>query len=152
MSIVTTMIGTTGASYFAYSDALFNVPGTYTWICPPFVSNVNVMCIGGGGAGGVGWGGYNGYNGGAGGGGGGCGWKNNVQVRPGNTYLVVVGSGGNAANGTGGPIQYDPSTDGSNSYFISSTLVQGNGGKSAAGNVGGVRGGFVGDGGGNGEP
>ena len=53
----------------------YPIPGTYTWIAPPFVTSVTVVAIGGGGQG-------RGANvndvGGGGGGGGGLGYKNNI--------------------------------------------------------------------------
>ena len=85
--------------------------------------------------------------------GGGLGWKNNISVTPGQTYTVVVGSGGtppasNLSNDQGG--------DGGDSYFVNATTVKGEGGS------GGLPGsdssvvfqmaeaGYVGDGGGYG--
>jgi hypothetical protein len=65
-------------------------PGTYSWVAPAGISTVSVVVIGAGG------GGMNDdlYYGGTGGGGGGLAYLNNVPVTPGNTYKVVVGSGG----------------------------------------------------------
>lgn len=80
----------------------YTTPGTYSWICPPGVTSVSVVCVGAGGSG---------YAGG--GGGGGLGWKNNISVTPGESYTVVVGNYVFAG--------------GENSYFISDTTVKGGG-------------------------
>lgn len=120
-------------------------PGTYQWTAPAGVTLVSVVCVGGGG------GGYDGSSSYGGGGGGGLGWKNNIPVTPGQTYTVVVG--------TGGP-KY---SNGGNSYFISLATVSGYGGgcgypsDSSTGGPNasdqssyGRSGGWVGDGGGAG--
>ena len=57
------------------------------WTCPSYVTSVCVLCIGGGGGGDNGLGNYAG-------GGGGLAWKNNIPVTPGQSYQIVVGSGG----------------------------------------------------------
>lgn len=118
-----------------FGEAVFDVPGTYTWTAPAGVTSVSAVCVGGGGGGQY-------INGGArsGASGGGLGWKNNITVTPGQSYTVVVGAGGAAGGGSGGQ-----------SYFIDPTTVAGNGG---LGNFSGqllrAGGTFVGDGGGNG--
>lgn len=123
----------------------YTTPGTYSWTAPAGVYAVSVVCVGGGGSGNHGYG--TDTAGGAGGGGGGLGWKNRISVTPGQSYTVVVGSGGanTAAGGFSGN-----GTAGSNSYFISETTVKGEGGKAAFNNTGGAGGTYVGDGGGNG--
>lgn len=122
-------------------QALYTTPGTYTWVCPAGVTSVCVVCVGGGGAGPR----YSTTHGAWGGAGGGLGWKNNISVTPGNSYTVVVGSGGVGS-------MYGPAvTAGTESYFISNTTVCGKGG--AKGGISGgyaYGGGYVGDGGGNG--
>jgi hypothetical protein len=128
------------ASSSVLTDAVYTVPGTYSWIAPASVTSVCVVCVGGGG-------GSNPDNVPSGaygsGGGGGLGWKNNISVTPGQLYTVVVGAGGTKAyNGT--------NTSGNASYFINSTTVAGNGGQRADGGSGGAGGTFVGDGGGSG--
>ena len=73
------------------------------WTCPPGVTSVCVVCIGGGQASrGSQWSNYAGS-------GGGLGWKNDIPVIPGQNYPVRVGRGG---NGIGG------SYHGEDSYFI----------------------------------
>lgn len=120
--------------------------GTYSWLCPPGVTSVSVVCIGAGGAGG---GGQSNIGSGlyAGGGGGGCAYKNNISVTPGQSYTVVVGASKyNASVGE---------TDGGDSYFINASTVMGKGGQSnsQSGYNGGYASQCVGDGkysGGNG--
>lgn len=120
------------AGQIAYTE-----PGTYSFLAPLGVSEVSVVAVGGGG------GGYDGWANAA-GAGGGLGWKNNIPVTPGQSYTVVVGTGGtNAANG-------------GNSYFIGLGTVAGygggsNGSSSTGGpNGNGNGGGWFGDGGGAG--
>lgn len=67
----------------------YTTPGTYSWVAPVGYTNMNVIVIGGGGSGGMGGGGTGG------GGGGGYARSLNLIVTPGNSYTVVVGSGGN---------------------------------------------------------
>ena len=105
----------------------FLSPGTYNWVCPPGVTKVSAVCVGGGGGGHSGWSSTAG-------GGGGLGWKNNISVTPGQAYTVVVGDRGQRN-----------SSNGSDSYFIGSGTVQGFGGK-----LNGQPGFYTGDGGGNG--
>lgn len=105
----------------------WTTPGSYTWVCPQNVYWVSSVCIGGGGHGGT----SNAR--GVAGAGGGLGWKRYIEVTPGQSYDVVVGSGGQTAGSTGG-----------NSYFVSSGVCQGNGGGFSSG------GSYVGDGGGTG--
>jgi hypothetical protein len=104
----------------ASGQALYTSPGTHSWICPLNVYSVDVICVGGGGSG---W--YS-SSGGGGGGGGGLGYKNSISVTPGQSYTVVVG--------TGGPTDVSSSTssttgaNGGNSYFINTSTVVGYGG------------------------
>jgi len=111
-------------------------PGSYTWVAPSQVYEVNVLAIGGGGGGQNSW-----AN--PGGAGAGLGWKNSIPVTPGGSYTVVVGyGGGNGQNG-------------GTSYFQSTSTVAGYGGGSAQGQTGGPNGnsrggGYVGTGGGPG--
>jgi hypothetical protein len=116
-------------------EILYDTPGTYNWTAPANVTSVSVLTIGGGG------GGSGSTSGGSGGGGGGLGWKNNIPVVPGQTYIVVVAAGGSSSS-TG--------SNGGTSYFINTSTVAGYGGAGAAIDIGGNGGTFVGDGGGNG--
>lgn len=102
----------------------YTTPGTYSWTAPAGVTSVSVVAVGGGG-GGVATNGL----GGNGGSGGGLGWKNNITVVPGQSYTVVVGSGGTALNsGTTGAT----AGAGGNSYFIDTSTVAGFGGLGGA--------------------
>ena len=126
-------------------------PGTHSWTCPEGVFFVNVLCVGAGGAGT----GYNSFDGqyqeGNGGAGGGLGWKNDIQVTPGQSYVVQVGQAGSvqvtpqSAGGSGANSSGD-------SFFINATTVKGGAGENALpGSSGNGSGGlYVGDGGGNG--
>ncbi len=116
--------GAVGQAFYGFGD------GQYSWTCPPGVTSVCVVCIGGGASNlGPTWAA-------GGGGGGGLGWKNNIPVTPGQSYLVQVGRGGDiAAQGN---------SSGTSSFFIDPSIVAGLPGSGATG------GGFVGDGGGNG--
>ena len=67
--------------------------GSYSWVCPPGVTSVSIVCIGGGASGSAG-------SAGRGGGGGACAYKNNITVVPGTSYSLQVGAGGqNSLNG-----------------------------------------------------
>jgi hypothetical protein len=136
-----------GALYIGaiQGQTLYSSPGTYTWTAPTAVTSVSVVAIGGGGAGQDNW-----SN--PGGSGGGLGWKNNITVVPGQSYTVVVGSGGTSTTTSGSNTLL-----GGNSYFISLATVSGYGGGNASGaSTGGPNanstygGGYVGDGGGAG--
>ena len=114
----------------------YNSPGTYSWVAPTNVTEVQVLAVGGGGGGQNSW-----AN--PGGAGAGLGWRNGISVNPGSSYTVQVGYGG--GNG-----QY-----GNNSYFQSTSTVAGYGGGAANGQRGGPNqngrgGGYVGEGGGAG--
>lgn len=132
-------------------QALYLSPGTYSWECPTGVTEVYVVCIGGGGAGQIGrqyLGGDIGTQAAGGGGGGGLGWKL-ISVSPGSSYTVVVGAGG--VGGTsytqnGGRVN---GGSGGTSYFINTSTVRGGGG--TGGKISVASGGtYLGDGGGNG--
>lgn len=76
----------------------FTSPGSQTWVCPANVNQITVQCWGGGGGGGNS--NNNFVNGGSGGGGGAFAKKNNINVIPGNTYYLNIGSGGAGAPGS----------------------------------------------------
>lgn len=109
--------------------------GTYSWLCPPGVTAVSVVCIGAGGGGGGGP-----ITTFTGGGGGACAYKNNISVSPGTSYTVVVGAGGACANTS--------ALDGGDSYFNSTSTVMAKGGQSVgdSGRSGGNALACVGDG------
>lgn len=108
-------------------------PGTYSFVIPAGVTSVCVVAVGSGGGGG------NYSNGGGGGGGGGLGWKNNIQVTPGDSATIIV-SDVTAANASGGNSSFD----------YGGPKVIGYGGFSGYGT--GIGGSYLGDGGGNGGP
>ena len=105
--------------YSAGGQALYDVAGYYSWVCPAGVTSVCVVCVGGGG-GGI----Y--YTVGTyqmqGGGGGALAWSNNIAVSPGTTYFVTVGAGGLAGAYSSG------STAGSYSAFINTGIISAGGG------------------------
>ena len=114
----------------------YTTPGTYNWTCPPGVTQVCVVAIGGGG---------NGASSNArerAGGGGGLGYKNNISVTPGQSYTVVVGD-------TGGVVGSNTAQPGGDSFFINISTVKGGGG-TGGGSGAGQGGDYNGDGGGNG--
>jgi hypothetical protein len=141
-------------------EITFSTVGTFNWTPPIGITQVSVVCIGGGGAGGgPGPIGPSIYPSGGGGGGGGLGWKNNIEVSHNQTYTVLVGSGGN------GNWACSYGLPGNPSYFINANTVAGLGGEGGRSyyscpfttyetgiqtGVGGTGGGYVGDGGGAG--
>jgi hypothetical protein len=140
-------------------NQIFTEPGTYTWIAPSGVTEVNGLVIGGGGGGGGGSGrtAYAGYYTGGGGGGASKAVYRWLPVTPGNSYTVVVGDGGvkgdprdgiyssgsNGGNGSGSSITgFDAfgSSILSGGGFGGANSPTGTGGQS--GNVGGGTGAF----------
>ena len=108
------------------SPVTFSIPGTYSWIVPPGVTNICVEAWGGGGKGGTGS--YLAYFGG-GGGGGGYGYDC-FTVVSGSNYTITVGSEGQLSS-VGSLIAATGGTDGT----TASQTVQGGsglGGNSAA--------------------
>ncbi|MBB4266886.1 hypothetical protein [Roseospira visakhapatnamensis] len=73
-------------------EALFTSPGSHAWTVPDGVTEVSVVCVGGGGDASGG--------GSHAGSGGGTGWRNATTVAPGQAITVVVG--GRQADGSGG--------------------------------------------------
>lgn len=97
------------------TQEVFVGPGTYSWTAPPNVTETRVLVVAGGGGGG-------GRHGG-GGGAGGVIYVEKYGVQPGNTYTVVVGSGG-----SGGPGNSGPGENGEDSRFASLVATGGGGG------------------------
>ena len=97
---------------------VYSTPGSYTWTCPSNVYNLTVECWGAGGAGtGLSYGvGYIGTGGGAGGYA-----KSHLQLIPGNTYTIIVGSRGTTNN----IVNYYNGLQGSLSSFNSSVIAYG---------------------------
>lgn len=113
----------------------YTTAGTYSWVAPAGVTSVSVVAVG---TGGDRKSGINPANGG-GGAGAGLGYKNNYAVTPGSSYTVVVGA---LATST---------TDGNDSYFVSTGVVKGGGGAGQPNpTTRAVGGTYTGDGGGNG--
>jgi len=138
---IASSVNTFSLDYSTPGQAEYTTAGTYSWTAPAGVFSVSVVAVGGGG------GGHN-YitgSGGSGGGGGGLGWKNAIPVVPGQSYTVVVGSGG-----TGLSSSSEAAPDGGNSYFIDTNTVAGLGGSGGNYNVNASGGSYVGDGGGAG--
>ncbi len=82
-------------SGFFLSNAFYGTAGSYTWTVPAGVSSISVAGVGGGG------GGSQKTTGGSGGGGGQLTYINNVPVTPGDTYTIVIGTGGNTGSNFG---------------------------------------------------
>lgn len=70
-------------------QTLYSSPGTYTFTVPARTTTLSAVAIGGGGGGSYIWS----YGPG---GGGGLAWARDISVTPGETFTVVVGSGGSA--------------------------------------------------------
>lgn len=119
-------------------EQVFTTPGTHSWIAPPKVRNVSVVCIGGGASPVVSLGVY------PGGGGGSLVYANNIEVIPGETYTVVVGSGGESQGSDTSPLSGN--NGGASSFSNGVITITANGG--FANGTGGTKSG--GDGGGNG--
>lgn len=107
--------GTATATPTAPQQAIYQIPGTYSWVAPNNLtpSSVSVVCIGGGG----GAGGY-----GGGGGGAGLAYGNTLGVTAGQSYTVQVGDG-SAAVGSG-----STAAQGGDSYFNTSNYLRARGG------------------------
>lgn len=100
----------------AVGETSFTTPGTYTWTCPANVTSVCAVAVGGGG-------GAHSSTGG-GGGGGGLAWRNNISVTPGQSYTVIVGTGG---------LRGSTGQDGGNSSVFSMIATGGQGGAAPGG-------------------
>ena len=79
-------------------DAVFTAPGVHDWVVPDGVTQVCVVCVGGGARGAP----AEPFTGGAGGGGGGLRWANGLVVTPGEPIAVTVGKGGDSTDPAGG--------------------------------------------------
>ena len=97
----------------------FTTPGTYSWTCPSWVTQVTVEVWGAGGGGGGNLAQWQGSGAGA-----GAYSSSTLTVIPSDHYSVVVGTPGTgAASGSNANGQ-----DGGNSYFLNSTTVMAKGG------------------------
>ena len=100
-----------GTTYVSTGLGMPSGPGN--WVCPPGVTSVSVLCIGGGGSGAP--------FGGGGGGGGALAYINNYAVTPGNSYAVFIGpAGGRSTAGVG--------YNGEATYFVSTSVCGAGGG------------------------
>lgn len=117
-----------------FGEAVYTTPGSYSFVCPPGINSVAVVCIGGGGGQGIAGSGSGSSPRATSGGGGGLGWRNNISVSPGSSYTVTVGSGGGEAS------------SGNASVFQNCSGFGGSG--SSPGQTNNVGGGYQGDGGG----
>ncbi len=143
-SVGPSFIGSTTTLYapsVVYTDsATFPNAGTFTWLCPPGITLVEVSNYGGGGGGGS----ASVVEGGGGGGGAFAG-RVAVPVTPGTTYTFTVGSPGTGQIFGGGPV-----TSGTSSTFTGDSGVQviavgGTGGSTSSGGAGGLASACTGD-------
>ena len=102
----------------AKQQELYDVPGTYSWVCPTGVTSISIVCIGAGGgstgnlASVIPNGSYSYSGDGSGGGGGGLRYVNNMSVTPGVSYTVIVGAPGASTTNS-----YSAAGDGGDSSF-----------------------------------
>ncbi len=83
-------------NFRATTYTVYSFRGTYTWTCPPGVTQVKIRAVGAGGSGGAGvnYGGGSGGNAGA--------YVELIyNVVPGSNYTITVGQGGSASAGNG---------------------------------------------------
>ncbi len=111
----------------------YTVAGTYSWVCPDDVFMVCVAMVAGGQAGSSIH-----SNNGLGGKGGGLRWCNNIPVVPGQTYGVVVGSGGTTV--TKSYSDTIPITGGGNSGAFNIVVGVGNAGTAMTADIRGYNG------------
>lgn len=124
--------GLTSAELHAFQPPLigehyYYTPGAYTWICPPAITSVSVVCVGGGG-GAIQHNYYTLFLSTCGGGGGTLAYKNNIPVVPGQGYDLVVGAGGTAYTQSAGSIPALPAGNGGQSWFNNTSTVAAGGG------------------------
>lgn len=106
----------------------FTTPGTFSFVVPALVTELNAVCIGGGGAG------ASNVNDGGGGGGGSLQYRNSIPVTAGETLTIVVGNGGQEGSA-------NASSGGASGIFRGGTqLVYAAGGNGARGTYGGAGG------------
>ena len=102
-------------------EAVFTTPGTYSWTAPPKVRSVSVVCIGGGASPLVTSSSF------PGGGGGALVYANEMAVTPGQSYTVVVGSGGASSGTSVDPISGEDG--GLSSFSAGGVTITANGGQ-----------------------
>ncbi len=118
----------------------FSSAGTYTWTCPTGITSIKVECWGGGGGCGTS------YSRAGGGAGGGAYASSILNVVPGNSYTVIVGSGGSIGNngnyssfGSGPLVRAAGGTRGEDGYGVGGTVANSIGTIRFAGGNGGSR-------------
>jgi len=97
--------------------AIFDQPGTYTWICPEGVEAIRLTMFAGGGSGSIMVPISGSANYAIGGGGGAFVDNRHIKVVPGTTYQLVVGPGGAAASYVGTPTGIQGNVGGASSAF-----------------------------------
>jgi len=120
-----------------FGQQSFTSSGSYNWTAPSGVNQVSVVVVGGGGGTAQG-------NSSGGGGGGGLAYRNAIPVTPGQSYPIVVGSGGarlNSGNYTSGPFT---GNSGGQSSAFSCTAGGGGAGNTSGSNGPGGSGGSAG--------
>ena len=131
-------VAVVGQAFYGEGEGIAN------WTCPPDVTSVCVVCIGGG----SGTQGGSSSSGHGGGGGGGLGWKNDITVVPGTVYELQMGHGGDLGMGGGAYQGQNGAGKGGHSYFIDTNTVSGHGGNGyTGGSYTGTGGGAGGNGG-----
>lgn len=112
-----------------FSQQIYSVPGTYTWVVPPCVEEITVKVWGGGGGGGgsasyqTGTGDqFEACSEGGGGGGGGFAMRT-YSVNEGEVYTIVVGAGGNGGVGNSSNAVSGNGSDGQNSTFDGPAVI-----------------------------
>jgi hypothetical protein len=115
-------------------QSVFTSPGTYTFTVPARVSTISAVAVGGGGGGSYIWS----YGAG---GGGGTAWVSGLPVTPGETFTVVVGSGGSTWS-------YQGSSAGGSSYLQRNSngtqhIIGYGSGQGGANSAGGSSGGYT---------
>jgi hypothetical protein len=86
------------SGWSATTSQSWKAAGTYLWLCPAGVTNVQAECWGGGGSGG-GAASTGGVKKAGGGGGGAYAIKTNLSVTPGKVYTITVPAGGGGGGG-----------------------------------------------------
>ncbi len=129
-----------GVEVMASYAQTYSIAGTYTWVCPEGVTSITVECWGGGGGCGTS------YSRAGGGAGGGAYASSILNVVPGNSYTVIVGSGGSIGNngnyssfGSGPLVRAAGGTRGEDGYGVGGTVANSIGTIRFAGGNGGSR-------------
>eukprot|EP00047_Mylnosiga_fluctuans_P008584 m.259310 g.259310 ORF g.259310 m.259310 type:complete len:289 (+) comp22377_c0_seq1:597-1463(+) len=114
----------------AVGQIAYTTPGTYTFTVPSFVTQISIVCVGGGGGAMAGITNLP-YSGGSGGGGGALAYSNGVPVTTGSTVSITVGAGGLALDAAS-PYTGNPGSDSFVTYNTAVILRAGGGGAGIA--------------------